>query len=157
FNIDRNKAVRIFAIVSFILCQPAIFLLGKGIVNELDFWGGTFCLVLFATVETFLFTWIFGIDKAWEEIHHGAIIRIPLIYKFIMKYITPTFLFCILGFWFYQEGIPTILMKNVDPANKIYVLVTRLMLVGLFLVLAILVNIAWRRRKSLAMKGGRIV
>ncbi len=156
FNIDRKKAVKIFAVVSFILCQPAIFLLGKGVVNELDFWGGTFCLVLFATVETILFTWIFGMDKAWEEIHHGAMIRIPKIYKYIMKYITPAFLFFILGFWFYQEGIPTIAMKNVSAADKPYVLASRLMLLGIFLILAILVRIAWRRRRTLAMKGVKV-
>lgn len=156
FDIDRKKAVWIFAIVCFILCQPAIFLLGKGIVNELDFWGGTFCLVLFATVETILFTWIFGMDKAWEEIHHGAIIRLPVIYKYIMKYITPAFLFFILGFWLYQEGIPTILMKNISAADKPYVLFTRLMLLGMFLTLAILVKITWRRKRSLAMKGVKV-
>mgnify|MGYP001590149571 FL=1 len=96
FNISKKKAVIIFSIVSFVLCQPAIFLLKNGVVNELDFWGGTFCLVLFATVETILFGWIFGIEKSWEEIHHGAEMRVPKIYKFIIKYITPLFLFLIL-------------------------------------------------------------
>ncbi len=156
FNIDRKKAVGIFAIVSFILCQPTIFLLGRGVVDELDFWGGTFCLVLFATVETILFVWIFGMDKAWEEIHHGAIIRIPKIYKYIMKYITPLFLFFILGFWLYQNGIPTILMKDVSVANRPHVLATRLMLLAMFLTLAIFVKIAWRRRRLLAMKGVKL-
>jgi len=147
FNIDRKKAVKIFGVVAFLLCQPAIFLLGHGIVNELDFWGGTFSLVLFATIETVLFGWVFGIDKAWEEMHNGAALRVPRIYKFIIKYITPLFLFFILGFWFYQEGIPTILMKNVPIADKPYVLATRVVLVLIFITLVVLVKIAWRRRK----------
>ena len=45
FDINRKKAVKIFAIVSFLLCQPAIFFLKNGVVDELDFWGGTFFLV----------------------------------------------------------------------------------------------------------------
>ena len=147
FNIDRKKAVKIFGIVAFLLCQPAIFLFGRGIVNELDFWGGTFSLVVFATIETVLFGWVFGIDKAWQEMHNGAALRIPRIYKFIIKYITPLFLFLILGFWFYQEGVPTILMKNVPIENKPYVLATRVVLVLIFVTLAVLVKIAWRRRK----------
>ncbi|MFC1624442.1 sodium-dependent transporter [Candidatus Omnitrophota bacterium] len=146
FNISKKKAVVIFGIVSFVLCQPAIFLLKHGAVRELDFWGGTFCLVLFATVETILFGWIFGIKKAWEEIHHGADLAIPRIYKFIIRYVTPLFLFFILGFWFFQEGIPTILMEGVSESDKPYVLGIRLMLLGMFLTLAIMVRIAWRKR-----------
>ena len=147
FNIDRKKAVKIFGVVAFILCQPGIWFLGHGVVNELDFWGGTFSLVLFATVETILFGWVFGIDKAWEEIHHGADLRVPKIYKFIIKYITPVFLLLILGFWLYQEGIPTILMRNIPAGDKPYVFATRIALVLLFAGLAVMVKIAWRKRK----------
>ena len=152
FNISKKKAVIIFGIVSFILCQPVIFFLKHGAVKELDFWGGTFCLVLFATVETILFGWIFGIEKAWKEIHHGAELKIPKIYKFIIKYITPLFLFFILGFWFIQHGLPTIFMEGVDPADKPYILGIRLMLLGMFLTLAIMVKIAWRKRSSVRIK-----
>jgi SNF family Na+-dependent transporter len=147
FNISKKKAVIIFGIASFILCQPAILFLKNGVVNELDFWGGTFCLVLFATVETILFGWVFGIEKAWEEIHHGADMQVPGIYKFIIKYITPLFLFFILGFWFYQEGLPTIFMKGINPGDKPYILSARLMLIGMVVVLAILVKIVWEKRK----------
>jgi SNF family Na+-dependent transporter len=152
FNISKKKAVIVFGTAYFILCQSAIFFLKNGAVNELDFWGGTFCLVLFATIETVLFGWIFGIEKAWEEIHHGAEMQVPKIYKFIIKYITPLFLLFILGFWFYQEGIPTILMKGTSPEDKPYMLGIRLMLLGIFLSLAILVKIAWRKRKIAAKK-----
>ncbi|MFH0877166.1 MAG: sodium-dependent transporter [Candidatus Omnitrophota bacterium] len=147
FDISRKKAVKIFSVVSFILCQPAIFFLGRGVVNELDFWGGTFCLVLFGAIESILFAWVFGIDRAWEEIHHGAAIAVPRIYKFIIKYVTPVFLLTILGFWFYQEGLPTILLKNgVSDADKPFIFGTRIGLLVLFFALAILVKIAWRKR-----------
>ncbi len=152
FNITRRRAVSIFAAFAFILCQPAIFLLSKGVVNELDFWGGTFCLVLFGTVEAILFAWVFGMDKAWEEIHHGADIRVPGIYKFIIKFITPLFLLCILGFWFYQEGLPTILLKGVEEANRPYIFWTRIGLISLFVLLSVLVKIAWSKRAKKAQR-----
>ncbi len=150
FDITRERAVFIFGIVTFLLCQPAIFLLGKGVVNELDFWGGTFCLVIFATVEIILFAWVFGMEKAWEEIHHGAQMRIPAIYKFIIKYVTPLFLFAILGSWFYQDGIPTILMKSVPDANKPFVLGARVFLIAIFLGLSVMVKVVWMRKKRRA-------
>lgn len=146
FALNRKKAVWIFALITFILCQPAIFFLGNGVVDELDFWGGTFALVLFGTIETIIFSWVFGIDRAWEELHTGADIRIPKIYKFIMKYVTPVFLLGLLGFWFFQEGVPVILMKNVAATNLPYVVATRLMLVAMFLVLCFLVFLVWNKR-----------
>lgn len=146
FNIDRRKAVGIFVVVAFLLCQPAIFFLKNGVVDELDFWGGTFFLVVFATVETILFAWVFGMEKAWKEAHHGAAMAMPVIYKFIIKYITPLFLLTILGTWFYQEWISVILMKNVSPENRPYILATRVGLAMIFIVLAILVKLAWKRK-----------
>ena len=148
FKLDRKKAVTIFTLVTFVLCQPAILFLGRGVVDELDFWGGTFCLVVFALIETILFVWIFGMDKAWEEMHRGAELTIPKFYRFVMKYITPAFLIFILGFWFIQQALPTILMKGVASQNSPYILGTRLGLIALFLIIAILVRIAYYRRKT---------
>ncbi|TRZ96280.1 sodium:calcium symporter [bacterium] len=143
FNINRKKAVVIFGAVAFLLCQPAIFFLKNGIVDELDFWGGTFFLVIFATIEVILFAWVFGMEKAWDEIHKGADMQVPKIYKFIIKYVTPVFLFIILGMWFWQEWIPVILMKNVSGINRPFILGTRIALLLIFLILAVLVKIAW--------------
>ncbi|MBN1595117.1 sodium-dependent transporter [candidate division FCPU426 bacterium] len=152
FEINRKRAAWIFGMVAFVLCQPAIFGLAYGVVDELDFWGGTFSLVLFGTIETILFAWVLGMDKAWEEIHTGADLSLPSFYKFIIKYVTPVFLLAILGFWVVQEGIPTLLMKNVPPENKSVVLAVRLMLVLIFAGLAAGVWLAWRKRMRPAAK-----
>jgi len=147
FKLDRKKSVLIFAVATFLLCQPAIFFLGHGVVDELDFWGGTFALVLFATIETILFVWVFGMDKAWEEMHRGAELTIPRYYRFIMKYVTPAFLLFILGFWFIQQALPTLMMKGVAADNLPYIMATRIGLILLFVAIAILVRIAYYRRK----------
>jgi NSS family neurotransmitter:Na+ symporter len=148
FNLPRKKAAIIFGVVLFALCQPAIFFLGRGVVDELDFWGGTFCLVLFATIETILFGWVFGMDKAWTEMHVGSDITIPRIYRFIIKFITPAFLLLILGSWLYQEGIPFIILKGVAKENVPYIIATRLMLASIIILLIVLVWIVWRRRTA---------
>jgi NSS family neurotransmitter:Na+ symporter len=149
FNLSRRKASLIFAVATFVLAQPVIFMLGNGVVDELDFWGGTFCVVVFAAVETILFGWVFGMEEAWKEMHVGSDIRIPSAYRFIIKYVTPAFLFFILGFWFWQEWMPTILLKNVPAENVRYVIGTRLALVALFVLLVFLV---WRSWKSKDMR-----
>ncbi|HOY10862.1 MAG TPA: sodium:calcium symporter, partial [Candidatus Omnitrophota bacterium] len=146
FNLSKKKAVVIFAGATFILCHPAVLFLGRGVVDELDFWGGTFFLVLFATIEAILFSWVFGMEAAWDEIHLGAEMRIPRVYKFIIKYVTPLFLLVILGTWFFQKWLPVILMEEVAPENKIYILATRVGLFLIFFAIAVMVRVAWRRK-----------
>ena len=148
FNLTRKQTIWIFGLATFVLCQPAIFFLGKGVVNELDFWGGTFCLVVFATIEIVLFAWVFGMDRAWEEIHHGADMKVPGAYKFIIKYVTPLFLFFILGMWFWQEWVPIMSMRNVATSDAPFVMGTRVFLLALFLALAVMVKLAWRRKRK---------
>lgn len=147
FKLSRQKAVLLFGIVTFILCQPAVWFYGNGVLFDLDFWGGNLIIVLGATVEIILVAWIFGIDKAWTEMHIGSKIRIPGFFKFVTKYITPLFLLGILGFWFYEEWIPFIMMKGIPPENVPYILGTRLGLLAILIILCILVRIAWQKRR----------
>ncbi len=147
FRLPRKYIVWIVGLLTLAATQPVIFFLGQGVLDELDFWAGTCGLVIFGTVEAILFAWVFGIDRAWDEMHHGAQMRIPRIYKFIIKYVTPLFLLIILFVWLWQDWLSVILMENVSPENKPYVLATRVGLVGLFGVLAYLVHIAWRKRR----------
>jgi hypothetical protein len=85
-------------------------------------------------------------DRAWEEIHHGAELNVPRFYRFIIKYITPLFLMFILGFWFFQQAVPTFLLKGVKSENAPYILTTRIILAALFLTVAILVRKAYRKK-----------
>ncbi len=148
FHLDRKTASILFAVVTFNLCQVVIFFNGQGALDEMDFWGGTFCVVLFAMIEVILFAWVFGMDKAWNELHSGSDIRIPRVYRFIIKYVTPAFLLLILGSWIVQEGWPTLLLHN-TPGEKVpFVIGTRVLLLDLFAVVAFLVWLAWRKRQE---------
>ena len=146
FGLSRRKAIFLFAAVTFVLTQACIFGLAHGVVDEFDFWGGTFCLVVFGTVEAFLFAWVYGVDEAWTQLHIASDITIPRFYRFIIKYVTPFFLMLVLGGWLWTGGIDVVLLKGVEPARLPYVLGTRLLLLGLFAALALLVWTSWRRR-----------
>ncbi len=146
FHVSRPKAVMILSVVLFLLCQPGVWFLSHGVVDDLDFWGGNFIIVLGATVEIILVAWIFGIDKTWNEMEAGARLRVPRFFRFVIKYITPVLLLAILGTWLFESWIPLIVMKDVPAENVPYVLGTRLLLVALIIILCIMVRIAWRRR-----------
>ena len=154
FSIPRGKAVIFLGILMFILCQPAIWFFKYGVLDDLDFWAANFVIVLGALLEMILFGWVLGAKKGWDKLHEGANITVPKIFRFIIKYITPLFLAIILGIWLYDKWFDVILMKtdpNGDPfnaANKPYILAARLALLALFILLCILVYVAWKRRKG---------
>lgn len=149
FNLSRKKAISIFAIITFTLCHAPILFLKNGVLDEMDFWGGRFCLVLFGTIEVILFAWVFGMNKAWTELHHGSDITIPRFYQFIIKYITPAFLLIILGSWIYKNIGEAVLMTNVAKDDKVYIMATRIGLILFFVILACLVRYALKKRASI--------
>lgn len=146
-DLPRNKVVTIFTAVAFLLCLPSIFFLNRGVLDDLDFWGGNLFIVLGATIEIILLAWVFGIENAWEEMHLGARMKLPRIYKFIIKYITPSFLLLILGYWFINDWWRVITMEGVSKENVPFILAMRLVMLALLVLLAALVWKAWRKRK----------
>jgi SNF family Na+-dependent transporter len=146
FGLGRRKATIITMLFCFIACQGVILGISHGVMEELDFWGGTVSLVLLGTVEAIIFGWVFGIDRAWRETHHGADIAIPRIFKFVIKYVTPAFLLIILVTWTVQMAIPTFRMEGVSSENRVWVIGTRVFLVMFLAALTILIYAAWRGR-----------
>jgi neurotransmitter:Na+ symporter, NSS family len=92
FNWSQKKGAWSFGLIVLVLGMPTVLFFNQGVFDEYDYWAGTVSLVVFALAESILFAWILGIDKGWDEINKGADIRIPQIYKFIIKYITPVLL-----------------------------------------------------------------
>ncbi len=148
FGLSRKHSALTLFVLSLLCCLPAILFLRYGFLDELDFWGGTMFLIVFATIEVFLFAWVLGIDRAWDELHAGAAFRVPKVYKFITRWITPTYLLILLSVWTYQAGTSTLLLKNVPPENVPYIWGARVLIVALWIGLAILVHIAWRKKPN---------
>lgn len=92
FNWSRKNSALSFGIITLILGLPTVLFFNEGVFDEYDYWAGTFSLFVFAMFEAILFAWVFGMDKGWKEIQLGADIRIPVIYKYILKYVTPVVL-----------------------------------------------------------------
>jgi SNF family Na+-dependent transporter len=144
-KLSRQKAAMVVGAVLFVCGLPVVLFLGHGFLNEMDFWAGTFGLVVFAMIEVILFAWVFGMKRAWAEINEGADIRIPSVFKFIIQYITPMYLIGLLLFWGIQQGIPTVLMEGVNAADIPYLWGARLMMIGLTVVCVVLIARAYKR------------
>lgn len=147
FGVSRKNATITLGVITFLASMPAIFLIKYGVIDEIDFWGGTVVLILFATIEIFIFLFALKFAKGWKEMQLGALLKIPKIYKFIIKYITPAFLLILLAVWTYQQFIPTIFLEGVSDENKPYIWGVRIMIFAIFLALVVLIKVAWKKRK----------
>ena len=72
-------------------------------LDTFDFWVGTFCIFLLATVQTFIFGWVFGPQRGLEELDRGAEMRVPRIFTFIIKFVSPVYLLAIFALWAWQK------------------------------------------------------
>ena len=138
FKIKESTGAWIFGFVILLLGIPCV--LSQDAFNEYDYWAGTVALVIFAMIEIVLFAWVFGMDKGWKEITTGADIKVPSIFKIIIKYISPIFLIVV-----FVGAIPSIL-ENATKATSAYGWSARFLLLGLFLFIAVLVYIAKKRQ-----------
>jgi len=180
FKFDRKKGAWSFGLITLIMGLPTVFFFQHGVFDEYDYWAGTVALVIFALAETILFAWIFGMDKGWNEINSGGDIKVPNLYRFIIKWITPfLLLFVFIGSlitpenndWINaisngwtldnssiikqltQSGLKEQIAAAVDPIEKqalearhSHTIFARFMLLGLFIFIAALVNIAYKKR-----------
>jgi SNF family Na+-dependent transporter len=89
-------------------------------LDTIDFWVGTFFILVVAGVQIVAFGWIFGVDKGIAEAHQGANLKIPGIYRNIIKYVSPTFLLVVLAGFCLNDapGYLNTLFGNVTTAVK---------------------------------------
>jgi neurotransmitter:Na+ symporter, NSS family len=95
FKWRRGTSAVAFGVAVLVLGLPTVLFFQQGVFDEYDYWAGTVSLVVFAMLEIILFSWVFGIKKGWTELNSGADIRIPSVYKFILKFVTPIMLIAV--------------------------------------------------------------
>ena len=146
FAFTHKKATWTIGLLIFISIQFVVLWGEHGFMDEMDYWAGTFALVIVALMEVIIFAWIFGIDKAWNELNQGSDIKIPIIFKYIIRYVTPIYLLFILIFWTYQEAIPTFLMDGIPEEEVMVRWGARLMMFLIFITLTWMVYYGWKRK-----------
>lgn len=146
-GLKRKQSASWIAVTVFILMQPVVLFMGHGVVDELDYWMGEFGLVLFAAVEAVIFAWIFGMNKGWEEMHHGAELRVPRVFYYVMKYVTPVFCMGLVVWWLKESFWAKLTMEAVrrnSPQDVPYLWLARAIMLGGAAFLVWGVSYAWR-------------
>lgn len=99
-RINRKQSVALLGLVTALGCSFVVYF-SKDVkaLDTMDFWVGTFLIFILSTLQIIIFGWILGIEKGFALAHEGAAIRIPALFKFIMKYVSPLFLIGIFVLW----------------------------------------------------------
>lgn len=88
-------------------------------LDTLDFWIGTFMIFVVAGTQIICFGWVFGVDKGLAESHRGAQMRIPRVFRFIIKYVSPVYLIVIFVGFCYSNVPGYVRTVLGDPENGV--------------------------------------
>ncbi len=72
-------------------------------LDVVDFWIGTLGIYLLAVIQVFIFIIYFGSERGLAYANSTGTIKIPKIFIFTIKYITPTYLIIIFASWIYTS------------------------------------------------------
>jgi neurotransmitter:Na+ symporter, NSS family len=149
FGISRTKVALGIGGVALVLGLANIWWYTDGFLGEWDYWAGTFGLVVFAFIQVMIIRFSFGIDNFWTEMHHGADLRVPRFFKFVMSWVTPAFLVVLLVWWTVTEAFPTLMMEGeTDPDAIFGRWLSRGLLLTMLAVGLLLIRQAWRRNPT---------
>ena len=146
-GLDRRGSVSLLGFIT---------LMGTGIVvwftkdlaalDAMDFWVGSFCIFVLATVQTLLYGWVLGPKRGREELERGALLPIPRAFDFVIRYISPVFLLTVFILWLHQSWATNWQAIQTQPSVRI-ALVFVLAVTVLFLLLIARAVRTWNTRE----------
>ena len=145
FGFKRVQVALGVGVAALVLGLANIWWYAGGFLTEWDTWAGTYGLFIFAFIEVWVVRLAFGVDRMWEELHHGADLKIPRFFYFVMKWLAPAFITTLAVWYAVTAMIPDLSLKGLAPAQYTGHMLGRLTMIGLFVLGAVLVRIAWRR------------
>lgn len=141
-RVGRRTAV---AILGFVTGSGSLLVVyfSKNLValDVMDFWVGQVMIFVLGTTMVILFGWGIGIDQGFEEAHRGAELRIPRIYRYIIKYVSPSILLTVFVLFLYQKAGSYIALIFESGAGTL----TALFILGVAGLLAMLIRLAGLR------------
>ena len=82
----------------------------------------------------------------------GADLKLPRFFFYIMKYVTPVYLFILLAFWFFQDGLNVLFMHGVPKENHPYIWFARFLMTGILLAVIFLVGIGCQEKHRIQQR-----
>ena len=135
-KIGRKASCTILGLITVPGCLFVIYY-SKGLtaLGTIDFWVGSLLVFILATIEVFLFAWVFGAERGADYAAEGAQMRLPRVFSFTIRYISPLYLLGVFGLWAYYN-LPDEIKGFKGNSVKLYSVIL-ILAVSAFLILLI--------------------
>jgi len=149
-GLKTNRRTSI-SLLSFITLIGSLFVIyfskDLNALDNMDFWIGTFGIYVLATIQIIIGAWIFGVDKVYEEAHKGSLIKIPKIFKFVIKYVSPSYLLIVFISWLYQK-LPSYIQTLQTNTTARFTFFFVVLLSIFFILLIVQANRNWKKENQ---------
>jgi len=115
-GLGRRASVAILGFVSVVGTAFVVYFSKDAVaLDTFDFWVGSVCIYVLATIQVILFGWVMGVERGFEELKRGAEIRIPKLVMYIIKYVSPAYLLTVFVVWLFQTAGTYVRKIGSDP------------------------------------------
>lgn len=154
-GLGRRASVAVLGFVTVVGTTFIVFFSKDAVaLDTFDFWVGSVCIYILATIQVILFGWVMGIERGFEELQRGAEIRIPKFFMFIIKYVSPVYLVTVFVVWLWQTAGTYVRKIGSDPVVAASVGFMVLVFVFFWLVTAQSVR-RWNKLRPLDKEAGQ--
>ena len=84
-------------------------------MDTLDFWMGQVAIYVFAMIQVIVFGWHFGAKRGLKLANEGSVIKLPKLYAFVVKYLTPAVLLAVFTMWIAKDVFGVIGSGKLSP------------------------------------------
>jgi len=134
-GLSHRQAVALVVVIASLGSLWVLWASGGGVARHtIDFWVGTAFIFVLAAVQIVCFAWVFGIDRGLADAHHGAKMRIPRVFRFVMKYVAPAYLLVVFVAFCVQslgKHLDALLSSSIAATTMGLVLFVMLLLCGM--------------------------
>lgn len=125
-------------------------------LDVMDFWIGGVCIFMLATVEVIVAGWLFGIPRLKAEVSRGAQLKVPGVFWFVIKYVSPLYLLTIFSMWCYKN-LPARIngIRSMQGEDRGTVLLMLSFIAVLLIFFGLMVNLAGKRWRASAQAAER--
>ena len=142
FDVGRRASVTLLGMLTAVGSLLVVyFSRNLTALDVMDFWVGQVMIFTLGTITVIVFGWVMGVDRALEEAHRGAEMRIPRVFRFVIKYVSPAYLLAIFVGFLWQNVGDYARKVLADPAATL----TVIFIAVLFAFFTLLVHLAGQR------------
>ena len=163
-GLGRRASVAILGFVTIIGTWFVVYFSANALsVDTIDFWMANVCIYILATIQVFMFGWVMGTKKGYDEIERGAEISVPRLLTFVVKYISPVYLLVVFGAWAYQQFYlnyinpnETSVLELIQTNRTVQFTIGLIILTGLLILLILSEAVRRWDRRDKSFKGAEL-